>query len=211
MTRYMSLISYLAAACLLALLAGCERQAATPSSTPTTTLKKGSLTIEYEVVPSILMEAENGQITAPMTVFEDHEASRGKYVMTPEGPAGEEINHGGEVVYRLDVAAPGEYVLWCRARWAGACGNSLDILLDTAGQGFVEDPVYEVWHWVALRRKLKLDAGEHFLVIGNREDGSAVDQVLLTQDPDYRPTDIELLDAPGRTSALAPFVNGPGE
>ena len=43
-------------------------------------------------------------------------------------------------------------------------------------------------------------SGEHVLVLTNREDGAAVDQILLTQDPDYRPTGIESADVKGRIS-----------
>lgn len=186
-------------ACLVALCAGCEKEPATarqPASGG-----NGSLTIEYKVFPSILMEAESGEVTAPMAIFEDAESAGGKYVMAPEGPEHKEISIGGDVTFRFNVTEPGEYVFWLRAKWCCSCGDSVGVVMDGVELSPVQDPVHGEWHWVALeRRRLQLTAGEHVLVITNREDGAAVDQILLTQDPDYRPTGIESADVNGRIS-----------
>lgn len=187
------------------LLSACERkpapaQPAAAAPNPDRSARTGRVTIEYDVRPSILFEAECGEVRAPVQLFEDSAASGGKYALAPEGPDHKEINKGGDVTYTLQVPEGGEYVMWVRAKWSGACGDSLGVLLDGSALGAVGDSVYETWHWVRLgRRKVQLAAGEHSLVITNREDGSAFDQVLLTQDPDYRPTGIEKPDVKGRT------------
>ena len=81
----------------------------------------------------------------------------------------------------------------------------MNLSLDGASLGYLEDSVYKTWHWVKLQKPLRqLAAGSHLLVLGNREDGSGVDQILLTQDADYRPTGIESTDAQGRTSSAPP-------
>ena len=42
-----------------------------------------------------------------------------------------------------------------------------------------------------------------FLLLTNREDEAAVDQILLTQDKEYRSVDIEGIKVEGRISASA--------
>ena len=189
----------------MALCAGCERHPPRPSdSTPSTSSR---LTIEYEVLPSILIEAEWGEVHEPMAVFEDEAASGGKYVLAPEGPNHEEISIGGDVTCRIQLAeSAGEYNLWLRANWSCDCGNSVSVALDGVDLGTVEDPVYQTWHWVRLRRSVQLSVGEHLLTLTNREDGAAVDQILLTQDLDYRPTDVEAADVKGRIVLKPPLT-----
>jgi len=181
---------------------------AAASNTTTTTLKKvGLISIAFDIRPSILIEAESGAIHPPVVLKEDKDASQGEYVIAPEGPNHEEISIGGDVTYKLYVAEPGDYTLWLRANWCCGCGNSMDLSLDGEALGKVEDSVFKSWHWVALQKPLrKLTAGTHLLVLGNREDGSGVDQILLTQDPDYRPTGIESLDVQGRTNGVEPVA-----
>jgi len=199
-------------------LAGCGPSGGPAApATPTTTLtaasdaatatpKKGGLiSIARDIRPSILIEAESGAIHAPVVLKEDKDASGGKYVIAPEGPNHEEISIGGDVTYKLHVTEPGDYSLWLRANWCCGCGNSMNLSLDGEALGTVEDSVFKTWHWVKLQKPLrKLTAGDHLLVLGNREDGSGVDQILLTQDADYRPTGIESAEVQGRSNGVAP-------
>jgi len=185
-----------ALACALLSFAGCGKKPAPPPASSAAP----AVTIEYETLPSLVFEAEDGLVNEPVQLYDDASASGGKYALAPEGPDHKEISIGGDVTYRLDVPEEGEYVVWFRAKWAGACGNSLGVLLDGEELGAVGDAVYEKWHWVRLgRRKVRVAKGAHTLVVQNREDGSAFDQVLLTQDGDYRPTGIEKADVKGRT------------
>lgn len=193
----------LAAACVLA-LAACEKAAPpVPPPTPTTTLTAGTISIQLDVRPSILIEAESGEVRAPVVVREDAAASGGKFVIAPEGPEHAELSVGGNVTYRLHVAEPGRYTLWVRGNWCCSCGNSVSVSLDGGKAYDIEDAVLNKWHWVELQgHRPELTAGDHLLVVSNREDGAGWDQILLTQDPDYRPMDIEALDAQGRTAGV---------
>jgi len=192
---------------LLALVSACDRGPGNGENpAPVGSGNSGaSVEIVYEMLPSILMEAESGKVTAPMRILDDPDASGGNFVLAPEGPDHKEINKGGDVTYRIDVKDAGRYVLWMRAKWSGACGNSIGVTLDDADLGVVEDAVYDSWHWVPLRgAPARVEAGEHLLIITSREDGSAADQILLTQDRDYRPTGIETPDVNGRLGTSAP-------
>ncbi len=194
----------LLAAGLLAGACGCDGSGSGGAGTsPEAGERPGRVEIRYEIMPSILFEAEAGEIEAPVALFEKSDCSNGQYVLAPEGPEHKEISIGGEVTYRIRADEPGMYTLWLRTRFSGACGNSLDVLLDGAPMGTVEDGVFEAWHWTPLRaRRLRLDDGPHLLTIVNREDGSAWDQVLLTQDKDYRPDGVERSDVKGRSGGL---------
>ncbi len=158
------------------------------------------ITVEYEVRPSVLFEAEAGRIEAPVAEFESDAASGGKYVLAPEGPDHQEINKGGGVNFTLKIEKAGDYWFWLRTHWSGACGNSLGVALDGQDIGAVGDATYEEWHWVRLGRKpIALAGGDHVLYVESREDGSSFDQVLLAQDEDYRPIGIEDAASEGRT------------
>ena len=53
------------------------------------------------------------------------------------------------------------------------------------------DSTYYSWHWVKSPRSYNLKAGKYNLRLLNREDGIALDQILITSDKDYFPQDIE--------------------
>ena len=193
MSRDVFLSVCVATSVLVGCWAGCDGQSSSSSSGQGISSQRSNrVIIEYDALPSILIEAESGTVTPPVAIFEDTDASEGKYVLAPEGPDHKEISIGGDVMFSLKAPEPGNYVLWVRVKWSGACGNSLGVFLDGAELGAIGDPVYETWHWVRLARKtLRLDPAEHVLTLTNREDGSSVDQVLLTTDADYRPTGVE--------------------
>lgn len=189
----------------VALAAGCGKSES-PTETPSPGAGTGPVSIQIQRAefPRILIEAESGEIAAPVQVFKDDDkASGGAYVLAPEGPDHKEMSVGGGITLKFEAPESGNYILWLRGRWCCDCGNSLEVILDGVSLGVVEDAVLGTWHWVALRgetRELKpvsLRSGSHLLALLNREDGAAVDQILLTQDPEYRPTEIEL---PGAAS-----------
>ena len=203
----------LLAAGLVAGACGCDGSGAGGAGTsPDGGERPGRVEIRYEILPSILFEAEAGEIEEPVALFEASACSNGQYVLAPEGPEHKEISIGGAVTYRIRAAEPGVYTLWLRTHFSGACGNSLDVMLDGAQMGTVEDGVFETWHWTPLRaRRLRLDDRPHLLTIKNREDGSAWDQVLLTQDRDYRPDGVARPDVMGRSGGLLFPEAAPGK
>ena len=115
------------------------------------------------------------------------------------------MKNDGDATFSFKVTEPGEYILWMRAKWCCSCGKSLDVSIDGGEFLTVLDPTFQKWHWVRLKRPpFKLAAGDHTMVVKTREDGSAFDQILLTQDTDYTPTEIEKADALKRNVATAP-------
>jgi len=102
------------------------------------------------------------------------------------------------VSYDID-AAGGEYVVWVRILAPSAFGRDLGgdsadsawLSID-GGQPFVVeralgDPT-DAWRWVRVDLRQRLEPGRHTLSLRPREQGTAIDKLLLTTDATYRPT-----------------------
>jgi len=108
----------------------------------------------------------------------------------------------GFATYPFTIAKEGVYYLWCRVWWLDECGNSFAIHIDDAKPFiFGEDATFKTWHWVRAPLRLKqltLAPGAHTITFRIREDGVALNQVLLTPDKAYVPVDVEPVTA-GKT------------
>ncbi len=149
-----------------------------------------------EVQPfHLLFEAEEAAIlSAPMRVLKSKTASGGACIGVPNGSTGAR----GKAVFRFSAPKTGDYAIWGRVIAPTQEDNSFHILVD--GQRVDEDrtdgtttiwdlPVSSRWTWerVGMRaavgqkkRVFALSAGEHTLAIPQREDGSFLDQILIT-------------------------------
>lgn len=89
---------------------------------------------------------------------------------------------------RAEIATQAaRYRPWFRVRWNDSCGNSVGFRVDDRPvQTIGQDSVYRVWHWVC-GTPVDLSDGTHVLGLYGREDGIAVDQVLLSPDESFRP------------------------
>lgn len=150
-----------------------------------------------EVQPfKVLFEAEEAAIlSAPMRILNSRTASGGSCIGVPNGSAG---SKRGKAVFRFSVPKTGDYALWGRVIAPTQEDNSFHVLAD--GQPIDEDradgtttiwdlPVSSTWTWerVGMRsavgqkkRVFSLSAGEHTLAIPQREDGTFLDQILIT-------------------------------
>lgn len=149
----------------------------------------------------VVVEAEKAdEMLAPMVLEDVSEASGGKCLVIVEGagkPGGDRPDGTkypdlwGRATYTIQVPADGEYVFWGRTWWLDSCGNSVDVAIDEAKpQVFGGDSTFKSWHWVK-GPTFELKAGNHRLVVLNREDGVKLDQYLLTTDSAYRPVGTE--------------------
>jgi len=121
-------------------------------------------------------------------------ASKGAYAALPQGSGNPPEVTKGKLVYEVEIAEEGVYVLWLRAYWDDSCGNSVSVQIDEHPVFMVEDSTYKTWHWVKSPprlNQLRLSAGKIRLSLLNREDGVRVDQILLTRSSRYVPVDIE--------------------
>lgn len=207
MSRRFRIAALVVLAALFALPPGCGGSAAPPESAPAAPASPaggvarppetaGGVTVDIDLTadsaPRVLLEAETGRLREPMKVFASKAAGGDKYVLAPEGPNHKEISIGGDVVLAFKVEKAGKYELWLRVWWDHGCANSLNVAIDGKSHGYITNNNTEVWQWMRSQAgPFDLAAGEHLLVVGNREDGSRLDQVLLIQDSEYVPAGIE--------------------
>ena len=145
---------------------------------------------------SVHWEAEAGLVVPGIAVFNDAEASAGRYVCQKAEAIAQPNGH---VSWLLDVAKPGKYRLWARVRASDEKHNScyVSVLGDHGWlltQKIWSFPVGDGWQWQSFRvdrnkaaTPLDLPAGTCRLHIRTREPGLSIDRLFLTPSPDERP------------------------
>lgn len=166
-------------------------------------------------------EAEHGVITYPMQIMTDGSASGGKYV---EVPAQYSDDYLGKVVFNFTVASEGDFVVWGRVQSGDYLHDSFKVIMDeqpeivwhisgkyswTWDQVFVlngDDPV--IFH---------LTAGTHILRIMNREWGSKLDKIVITNNLGFTPSSLSkpesffyISNSSGRAHAIVDLGTTPG-
>ena len=135
---------------------------------------------------TITLEAESGNLTAPMAIQSGSTASGGQFVEVPEA-TGDNYNDAtnggpGEVSFSTNIPQSGTYALW--ARTIAPNGNS-DSFYVTKNGTLVKEwslwPNFTTWKWQKVAN-VSLSAGVLNLAFRQREDGTKLDQVLLTND-----------------------------
>ena len=193
MTRLNALLTLVAAVFCLWLAAAPAFQP--PANRPASKQPKPkppsvSVQISSEPAP-IVLEAEAGTIVAPIQVYENPDASGGKYVMTPE-PPNENLATGGQVEFKLNMAETAKYNLWLRVEFDDSCDNSLFAKVGDGAPIEVTNNTFKVWQWIkAGRIPFELKSGPVALIVGSRENGSRLDEMLLTQNLKYVPVGVE--------------------
>ena len=169
--------------------------------------------IEGDDVFKVVLEAEEGEIEAPMGIYGDATpppgeegptgASGGRYVETPEvdPETGQKVERNeGSTTLAFTVPETGNYYVWLRVWWRHSCANSFSVVMEGMGPHIVSDNTVGTWRWLAVGPSvfrpapIRLEAGEHAIQVFTREDGSVLDQVLIVDDPEYAPTGIEKAD-----------------
>jgi hypothetical protein len=158
-------------------------------------------------------EAESGSIVSPMAVASDPSASGGRFIVSS-------TDDSGSATFAVDVPAAGEYVVWCRVLSPDNSTDSFYVSVD----GGTED-IYETaggawtntWQWTAVSgrnggvnpRTFQISAGRHNLVFRGREQGTALDQILVTNDRSFVPGVNFTITTPN-ASISSITVNPPG-
>jgi Pectate lyase superfamily protein/Bacterial TSP3 repeat len=151
------------------------------------------------------LEAETAAFTAPLVVATDVQASGGQYLWAPES-TGHFVRRptaaGGEALYHFTVPATGTYVIWGRVLAPGSSADSFFVAVDTAPLA-IWDLVQSTggtWGWDAVSyrtgltpepsapaMRLPLTAGPHTLRLKQRENGTKLDRLLVTNDLTFVP------------------------
>lgn len=131
----------------------------------------------------IWIEAEDGILSPPMEKVFNANASGGAYVQVPEGTG---VN-AGKVTFTVYLPISGTFYLW--ARGLGPSGTS-DSFWSYADDGTAE--IFSLqnqttWGWRRRTTPFALSAGVHTITFENREDGTLLDKILLTNVSTYTP------------------------
>ena len=162
---------------------------------------------------SIWLEGENAIIGAPMVIESDFSASGNKYIHVPNGNWDEwsPRQYGGYAEYTFQIPEAGDYVIWGRV----IAGNNRDdsFFVSTDGNNFAlwDVQISNTWIWDQVNDRggadpfvFHLAAGQNTLIIDQRETGTKLDRILITNDLEYLPTEIADSMPP-----LAPLIFAP--
>ncbi|GKT07881.1 Ig-like domain-containing protein [Desulforhabdus sp. TSK] len=156
-----------------------------------------TVTVTINPIVEIRLEAEKGLLALPMQSTTDAKASGGSYISVPNG-YGDVLDPrqegAGYAEYTFTVPLAGEYVLYARVQSGSSADNSFFISYDS-GDFIQWDTALGgtgAWIWdMASQRSgakpvvLHLEAGEHTLTLKQREDGTRLDQILITNQLNY--------------------------
>ena len=166
------------------------------------------------------MEAEAGDMHAPMLIHDAQETSGGQFIEVRSGNNNtERAPEDGRVVYRFTVKYAGTYKIWGRVRIDMADEDAFWVRMDD--DDWVKWKGIEVgcqWHWDEVHDNQKgnqvmtydLAAGSHTLVFTYCMDQTRLDKLLITNDLDHVPTGKgPRAEAVIQCSSKTPTVNKP--
>jgi hypothetical protein len=135
-------------------------------------------------------EVESGVLVAPVAVASGAGAFDGAWVQTPAGSAqGSATAPNGTATGGILLPESGPWFLWVRMYADGGSSNSWFESIDGAARQSISTSVYGAWSWIE-GRTYDLVAGLHSVELGGREGGARADRVLLTNDPDFVPSEL---------------------
>lgn len=133
----------------------------------------------------VAWSAEAGTSTSPLRTWSSRDAI-GKLCVA--GTAG-----GGSIEFPVQIDVPSNYFLWCRLRSPVQDDWAFKLTIDGVEP---ERPMVNglrtgfKWRWVSLmRRPLSLGSGPHEVRLDSIPAGVALDELLLTNDPEWRPSE----------------------
>jgi hypothetical protein len=147
---------------------------------------------------NIWLEAEEGYLSAPMEIASDDAASSGAYTWIPNGWGDifDPAEDGGYAEYTFEVSAAGNYVVWGRVISNTGGDDSFFVSMDGSEYALwdTQQGGTETWVWDQVSNRdttdpvlFYLEAGKHTLIIKQREDGTKIDRILITNDMEYVP------------------------
>ncbi|HKP94180.1 MAG TPA: hypothetical protein VJ385_00345 [Fibrobacteria bacterium] len=152
----------------------------------------------------IFVEAEaarmgdGGKITTPLLIKDDNLASDGSYVEVIGGNNSNDAMPAAEGVLSLVFEQPdasASYTIWARVIAPTASDDSFWLRMDGGTPiKWNNIPLGTAWHWVRIKAegasaaaKFTLSTGTHTLKFAYREDGTKLDQLILTSNANYNP------------------------
>ncbi len=153
---------------------------------------------------TIILEAEEGNLTAPMTVENDGNTSGGQYIQVPNGNGGfirqPNTANIGIVTYDFEVTEAGTYRLWGLVQSVNTNDDSYYVRIDNGNFRTWQTAITgNNWQWDLATdqnnggniHEFNLAPGIHRLEIRRRQDGAKLDAIALTTDLNFTGADPE--------------------
>jgi len=164
----------------------------------------------------IVIEAETASLKGPMKISSDGQAY-GNLCLH-----GYKVNRRGWATLTFNIPREGDYIIWGRIKGRDGYSNSFFISVDGAPNLVWDVKKNNRWEWDRLSDRgagstnypqvdpvtFHFSAGEHTLVIGNRERETLLDRLLITDDLERlyypEPESWIQLDAPAMADVVEP-------
>ncbi|WP_372678521.1 dockerin type I domain-containing protein [Desulfosarcina sp.] len=159
-------------------------------------------------VANIRIEAEDGNLFWPMEIGDDPTAAAGGYIWVPTGSGNILTLPGdtGYAEYHFEVPKTGDYVIWGRQISNDTGSDSFFVSVDGQSEMVWHTKLggQDVWTWDVVSERTAgeprqttnpktywMEAGSHTLSIIQREDGTKLDSIFVTNDARLSVSDIE--------------------
>lgn len=157
------------------------------------------------------IEAEAGSLTWPMRKSSETSASGGTQIWVPNGGG-----VGGSARYAFQAPKTATYYVWGRVYAPSGGDDSFYVSMDGSARTRWDTPraVGGAWQWGRVPTPYELTRGAHTLVMDQREDGTALDRIVITDDATWQPLETwipgesGLLDPPMRAAAFGGALGG---
>jgi hypothetical protein len=164
------------------------------------------------------VESESGTLVAPMTFVRKISTvfspiSGTGYIRVPDGSA-----PLGLAIYNFTVPSRSDYFVWGRTLSPDTNHNSFKIMFDADSDNddwSWQTPVSSGWFWSGMNgtgkglMRVMLDAGNHWMALKQAETGTAIDRMLITNNPSFSPAEPPLVIGPV-IGTLEPANSGSG-
>jgi len=168
------------------------------------------LKIKPAITPPFIylpLEAESAALEAPMGIATDSRASQSQFILSS-------THYTGTASFDVNIPLPGAYSIWCRVLSPDNSHDSFYVSVDGGAEDIYDSAEAgrtNAWQWTVVNgrggtnfmaalminpRTFLLQAGLHKIAFRARELGTGLDQILLTNDPEYVPNVVFLMAAP---------------
>ena len=132
-----------------------------------------------------------------MEIGTDELASSDEYIWIREGSGSvlDPSQGTGYAEFPFSVPAGGNYVIWGRVLSISGGSDSFFVSIDNGSYALWDTQISTTWVWDQVNDRnnnadpviYNLSKGEHTLMIKQREDGTRLDKIIITNDADYYP------------------------
>ena len=89
----------------------------------------------------------------------------------------------------MDISTPGSYAIWMRILSGGGSSNSCFVGLNGSQVGsYFDNGSSTGWTWKKHASSCEMAIGPHDFHVRRREDGYAIDRIVLTRDHNFSPS-----------------------